>query len=191
MMFIYELTSYPLLEIDVAAWLCLAYITGEQRIPSEEEMLETNKRELLDSMHELSVRYEIDKNFSDAWCAVPSNHWSHDTTSNEYKEYLHEYNSYEIRILARDMKDANYPIQLGDIRNLNKTGLKLLQMLCDDCIGRYTLSKCDRETRKWKTFRDIDPSPFRSLLTDEASTKLKGRWLEIDDDGNPLHHDYA
>mmetsp|Transcript_15855 Transcript_15855/g.29926 ORF Transcript_15855/g.29926 Transcript_15855/m.29926 type:complete len:595 (-) Transcript_15855:654-2438(-) len=188
MMFIYELTSYPLLEIDVAAWLCLAYITGEQPLPSEDEMIKRNRCELLDSMHELSVRYQIDKNFSEAWSALPSDHWSNDTSSNEYKNYLTEYNSYEIRILARDMKDAKYPMQMGDIQNLNNTGLALLQMLCDDCIGRYTLSKCDRETKRWKTFRDIDPSPFRSLLTDVASVPLKDKWLEIDNDGNPMYH---
>jgi Predicted flavoprotein involved in K+ transport len=187
MMFIYEQTSYPLLEIDVAAWLSLAYITGELPIPTEEEMVERNKRELLDSMHELSVRYEIDNNFSAAWCALPSDHWSNDTSCSKYRSYLDEYNSYEIRILARDMKDAKYPLQLGDIHNLNTSGLKLLKMLCDDCIGRYTLSKCDGETKKWKTFRDIDPTPFRSLVTDMASVPLKGKWLEIDDDGNPLH----
>jgi hypothetical protein len=84
------------------------------------------------------------------------------------------------------MKDAKYPLQLGDIDHLNPAGKKLLSMLCDDCMGRYTLAKCDKMTKRWKTFRDVDPAPFRSLLTDVASAPLRGKWLELDDDGNPM-----
>ena len=46
---------YPLLEIDVMAWLCLTFITGERPTPSREEMLDTNNRELIESMPELST----------------------------------------------------------------------------------------------------------------------------------------
>jgi len=51
MMYMYHTSLNPVLELDVMAWLvCLAYITGERPIPSKEEMLETNKREGLESM---------------------------------------------------------------------------------------------------------------------------------------------
>ena len=35
MMFIYEETDYLLLEIDMIAWLCKAYVTGERAIPTK------------------------------------------------------------------------------------------------------------------------------------------------------------
>ena len=54
-MYIYYMIFYPLLEIDVMAWLCLAFITGERPTPSREEMLDTNNRELIESMPELST----------------------------------------------------------------------------------------------------------------------------------------
>jgi len=54
-MYIYYMIFYPLLEIDVMAWLCLTFITGERPTPSREEMLDTNNRELIESMPELST----------------------------------------------------------------------------------------------------------------------------------------
>ena len=185
MMYIYEMTSYPLLEIDVMAWLCLAYITGDKPIPSREEMLEANKRELLESMQELSSRYAIDKEFKEAWDEIPEEHWSNDTSDDRYKEYLCEYDSYELRVLAGYMKEVNYPMSLGDINGLNKMGTKLLEMMWNDSNGHYNLKHCDEGAKKWKTFRDSDSSPFRSLVTGMGSVPLKGKWLEIDDEGNP------
>jgi len=185
MMYIYETTSYPLLDIDVMAWLCLAYITGERPIPSREEMLEANKRELLESMQELSIRSAIDEEFKEALDEIPEEHWSKDTSDDRYEEQENEYDSYQLRVLAGYMKDANYPMSLGDISGLNKMGTKLLKMMWNDSKGRYILEYCDEETKKWKTFRDSDSSPFRSLVTGVGSVPLKGKWLEIDDEGNP------
>ena len=185
MMYIYESASYPLLEIDVMAWLCLAYITGKRPIPSREEMLETNKREILESMQELSIRYKLDEEFKAAWDEVPEEHWSNDTSDDRYEELENEENSYELRVLAGYMKDANYPMSLGDIHGLNKMGAKLLKMMWYESKGRYVLKHCDGETKKWKTFRDSEPSPYRSLVTGMGSVPLKGKWLEIDDEGNP------
>ncbi|GFH58346.1 hypothetical protein CTEN210_14822 [Chaetoceros tenuissimus] len=187
MMFISETTSYPLLDIDVCAWQCLAYITGESIIPTKEEMLKANQRDCLELMHELNERYELDENFKKAWCELPDGHWTKDTSSEEYKQYMLESYSWEIRWLARKMNDAKYPITFGDEKELNKMGVRFLNMMVADCRGRYLLELCDEDTMAWKTFRDIEPSQFCSFLTDMGSTHLKGRWMDIDDEGNVIN----
>ena len=58
-------------------------------------------------------------------------------------------------------------------------------MMSLDCTNKYRLASCDEETKRWKTYRDCDPSPYRSLITGMGSVPLKGKWMEIDDDGNP------
>ena len=186
MMYIYEMTDHNLLDIDVMAWLCLVYITGERPIPSREEMLETNKRELLESMQEVSIRYNLDPEFKAAWGKVPEEHWSNDTSDGRYEELENEASSYHLRVLAGYMKDANYPMSLGDINGLNEMGANLLKMKWYCAKARYDLEHCDEETKKWKTFRDSDASPYRSSLTGMGSVPLKGKWLDIDDEGNPV-----
>jgi hypothetical protein len=186
MMFISDCsTDYPLLEIDVIAWLCLAYITGERAIPTKTQMLEENARELLESMQNYEVRYNIDENFKEAVDEIPEDHWYHDATSEENVLFERENGSYILRVLAGYMRDAKYPLNFGDMDGLNKTGVKLLHMMCNEDKERALLEYCDEDTKQWKTFRDIDPSPYSSLVTGMESVPLKGKWLEIDNDGNP------
>jgi len=83
------------------------------------------------------------------------------------------------------MTEVNYPMSLGDINGLNKMGTKLLEMMWNDSNGRYNLKHCDEGAKKWKTIRDYNSSLFRSLMTGMGSVPLKGKWLEIDDEGNP------
>jgi hypothetical protein len=52
-------------------------------------------------------------------------------------------------------------------------------------MSRAALEYNDEDTKRWKTFRDQDPSIYRSYVTGNGSTALKGKWLEIDDEGNP------
>lgn len=59
-----------LLELDVMAWLCLAYITGEKLVPSKKEMLETNKRGVLESMQYIDTRFAIDA-YEDVMVHIP------------------------------------------------------------------------------------------------------------------------
>jgi thioredoxin reductase len=185
MMFIQENSDYPLLEIDVSAWSCLAYITGENQVPTEKEMQQAVLSDLLHGMDDYYMRYELDENYAKACDAIHEDHWFNDTTCDEYKSHFVQLYSFCIKVVARDMKDAKYPMQFGDINQLNKVGTELVRMMSYDSFGHFDLWNCDDETKCWKTFRDTDPSPFRSLLTGMGSTSLKGKWLEIDDEGNP------
>ena len=182
MMYLHEYGEYPLLEIDIAAWWCLAYITGEKEIPTKDQMLEANRLDLLNAMHEMQDRYEIDENYHEA---VNTRLAKSFHMSPEYIPFMVEWYSHAFRVIARDMVDASYPLQFGNIDQLNETGEKLLHMSVQDNLGRLELSNGDGEDCSWKTFRDRDPSPFSSLITGTKSVSLKGKWLELDDEGNP------
>ena len=83
-----------MLEIDIAAWLFLAYITGEKEIPTKEQMMEANELDLLNCMQDASTRYKMDENYAKARDALPDDHWFYSTLSPEYKEYLFEDTSF-------------------------------------------------------------------------------------------------
>lgn len=188
MMFIFERYEYPLLEIDVSAWMCLAFITGERQIPTKTEMRRGLLSDLLDGMHDPEVRYTLDENYEEAWeSKIPKDHWERQKASDKYKSHLPELREFAIKIMARDMKEANYPIQFGDFHQLNKTGKEMLRMMVHEEFSRYNLVNCDDETKRWVTFRDADPTPYRSFISGMESTSLKGKWLEIDDKGEPHH----
>jgi hypothetical protein len=136
-------------------------------------------------MQDLGQRYLLDEKYRDEINDLPSDRWFHDKSS------LSDLFSYPLRVLARSMRDANYPISFGDIDGLNELGTELLHMRITSSLGHILLENCDEETKQWKTFRDIDPSPFRSLITGMGSVPLKGKWLEIDDEGNPVQGNKA
>lgn len=185
MMYMFRLTVAPLLEIDVMAWLWLSYMTGEMPISSKEEMIEANNSELLESMQYIDTRVLIDEAYEEAMDYIPFDHWAYNLASDRYEEYIQESYSYQLRLIVRDMKDANYPISLGDMNGLNELGKELMRMGTTDARTHQLLQDCDEDAKKWKTFRDSDPSPFRSILTGMGSVPLKGKWLEIDNEGNP------
>jgi hypothetical protein len=187
MMYLTHVSQSILLELDVMAWLFLAYITGERSVPSREEMLETNMRELLESMHYTNQRAAIDKSYSDAINQIPIEHLpSHDLKSVAYQDSVRDGFSYEVKVLARIMNEAKYPIRFGDENKLNTMGTELLRMMAVDDYSRVLLQECDEETHKWKTYRDSDPTHCRSFITGIGSIPLKGKWLDINDNGNPI-----
>ena len=59
-----------------------------------------------------------------------------------------------------------------------------MKMDVQEEINNDYLDRSKDTDKIWKTFRDADPSHFRSFVSGVESTPLKGRWLEIDDDGN-------
>ena len=184
MMFLYEVSPYPLLELDIAARTLLLYITGEKTIPPMEEMIASNRRELLESMQESHIRYVMDKNYRKA--VASSAVWTRDEgqVTALIKDEIVEACDCMTRFLARDMNDGNYPLQVGDFYALDETGLKLSRMMVASGYARVDLWESDDDTKEWKTLRDLDPTPFASLFTGMGSVPLKGKWIEVDNDGN-------
>lgn len=184
MMYIFEYSDYPLMEIDVAAWLCLSYICGDIAVPSMKEMRKENRELILEEMQGM-YRYYLDSNYSNACSKIPKHHWYHDKCSEGYKTYLREWGDFVIKHLARDQRDSGYPYNFGHNKKLNESGEKLLDLYVVDCLSRYELRE-DGKDSKWRTFRDVNPSQFKSLFTGTAAVNLKGKWLEVDNDGNKM-----
>ena len=182
MMFLYESTSYPLLEIDVASWLCLTYVCGEVKLPTADEMEKHNCKQRLDEMSVPYLRYYKDKNYYAALNNMPEDHWWSKYTSREYKNYSKEYTRYELQMLARDMQDAGYPAGFGSYEKLSERGEMIVDMTCEDSQGRYRLTSGDPDS-SWRTFRDCDPSPFKSIYTGTGSVPLQGKWMDLDNHG--------
>jgi hypothetical protein len=126
----------------------------------------------------------IDENYIKANESIPESHWSNNYENEEYNKYYSAMSSLLLRFLARDMKDGNYPFQIGDINGLNKTGLTMIYQELLSMRSHSALEFEDEETQRWKTFRDVDPSNFTSYFTGMESIPFKGKWLELDDEGN-------
>eukprot|EP00957_Ditylum_brightwellii_P176048 13405042-Ditylum_brightwellii.AAC.1 len=47
-------------DIDVSAWLCLSYITGDAKLPSAEEMQRRNKLDMLVELDGFNARNDCD-----------------------------------------------------------------------------------------------------------------------------------
>jgi hypothetical protein len=39
------------------------------------------------------------------------------------------------------------------------------------------------ENMEWRTFRDMDPLGFSSLITGTKAVPLPGRWMDLDEEG--------
>ena len=103
----------------------------------------------------------------EAWDALPDDHWT-----NANKGHL----CFNSNPTSQGWYRVTSPLRLGNIDALNKT---------DGSFGQYKLKKCDEDTKRWKSFRDMDPSPLSWFITGTKSVALRGGLLEIDDEGNP------
>lgn len=190
MMFMFEVSTHPLLELDITARRLLAFIIGDQPIPTKEEMIESNRQDIRHSMDVASIRLTIDSNYELAEENALSNSWIQNETAavNLNSELVQKYVvgelTYENAFLAREMQETNYPLQFGTIDDLDETGMHLTRMIIIQELARLDLGVRQGIDRPWMTYRDMDPSNFTSILTGMRSSRLKGKWIEIDDDGN-------
>jgi hypothetical protein len=203
MMFMYEDTDYPLLEIDLKAHMFLNFIMEPQKyLPSQTEMLLNNSRSFVDSFDYYAVRYETDPNYRAACKQIPSNTWYHNQLSRQCRALERETAIYDFLVLARDMAESNYPLQIGKCTSeicddydrkvpkltnisdyeLNETGNLMLDMSVASSYTRYEGYKFPKYERSWRTFRDA-PVRSQSIYTGTAAVPLAGKWLELNDEG--------
>uniref|UniRef100_A0A7S2SGE8 Uncharacterized protein n=1 Tax=Eucampia antarctica TaxID=49252 RepID=A0A7S2SGE8_9STRA len=183
MMFMFETSSHPLLDIDILAWCLLAYVCGDVTLPTFEKMEEEQMAQRLEKMDISDYRYSSDKNYAAACDNIHKDHWIHEYSSDNYLLYEQETIVYEHLILARRMIIGNYPLKFGTKDKLNVVGEKSVKMCTDEGAARYRLNPDDPDS-SWKTFRDQDPTSFQSLITGTIAAPLKGHWMDLDDDGN-------
>jgi hypothetical protein len=84
--------------------------------------------------------------------------------------------------MARTLRDAKYPVDLGDYQALNEKGQHLYNFQKWSCEHRSKLDPNNPEENYWKTFRDVDNSDqFFSIFTGTKAVPLKQRWMDIDE----------
>lgn len=210
--FLHETNYTPLLSIDVNAWVCLSYIMNKKTIPSKEVIWEQNKMKLLELMHEVTYRAEMDDNFIASYTSLSSSSKLEDARSKEYIQLLREFSNFETISMIESMNDGNYlgiGSLFGEKGNLSSMGLQFSEMLVYSNLMRPILKFENEDEQLWKTFRDYDPKFFKSYITGMKSGKypicgglrfvllilylprclnfvvpLKGRWLDLDDKGD-------
>jgi len=183
MMYLFgEDSDHPILAVDAIAWLFVDICTGRFSLPPPVEQRRLNKEQALKEMATYPmIRFEMDSNFYNhvvsTWEQLPE-----DEQTELWSSYYDDMARYDRRIYAQVMRDGRYPLDIGTIDVLNDTGEQLFRMDSLSYEHRRTLDKKDKDTRKWRTFRDIqDASEFRSVFTGTMAVPLKKKWIEIDD----------
>jgi hypothetical protein len=179
--YLYERQENPLIEIDVRAWYFAAVITGDITLPSDAKMVQEIRSNLDRAMNIPMRRWEIDPAYVsriDSLEEEDEDHWffGDDFDDPRYVASREEDVELFIKILADEMKIASYPTQLGSMDELNEKGQLLLKMSMLHVLERKRLKKIS-----WRTYRDIDPTGFKSLHTGTEAVPLKAHWLDIDD----------
>jgi hypothetical protein len=191
MMYVHWRTVFFLSEIDATAWALAAYVSGETVLPTAEEMETRNYLEKLDELHTPWHRYHIDFEYAEATMPLygDAEHWLN-TPKNltaGYGDYLREYISHALKLIARDQVAGGHGGDWGSYDKLSVRGEKLVDQLVQEYYGSRMFPIIEEET-EWRTFRDIDPTPYESIYTGIKAAPLKGHWMDLGDDGNLLPH---
>jgi thioredoxin reductase len=178
MMFVRERCDVPLFDLDVQTWLLLAHIT-ENNLPSIKEMNEWNREQFAKEMDTVMLRYHLDMNYKEKWWNVDDDHWSYNHFDDRSMQNYQQYYDLQYRILARDMTDAKYPLNIGTYEQLNDTGEALVKFNIESSYNRYKLDE-ESSDAKWRTFRDADVADFYcSVFTGTRGVQLKCHWLDL------------
>ncbi|GFH61763.1 hypothetical protein CTEN210_18239 [Chaetoceros tenuissimus] len=190
MFFLHETSEeFPLLSIDINAWEILAYIMNEKTIPSKEDIWKQNELKMLGLMHEVTYRVDMDDNFIASYNSLPNSSSLYHANSKEYTQLMREYAVFETDSIIESMHAGNYlgiGSLFGEKGNLSSMGLQFSEMVVHSLLFRPLLQYEKEEQKLWKTFRDYDSKFFKSYVTGMESVPLKGRWLDLDDKGNPI-----
>jgi hypothetical protein len=178
MMFVKERMDVPLIDLDVQTWLLLMHITRDN-LPSIDEMNRFNREQFSREMDVVMLRYQLDMNYKQRWWNVSDNHWTYDHFDERSIQFYKQYYRLQYQILARDMIDSNYPLNIGTYGELNEKGEALVKFNIDSSYARYNLDG-ESPDAEWRTFRDCDPSKCYSIFSGTKAVPLKCHWLDLD-----------
>ena len=185
MMLITQFGSAPLFEIDVYAWLCLGYITGDVEIPSYEEMARRNIEQLHAEMDVHNLRCNMDEQYYQAVYELEigqSDHFLNDYQDPRVLSFDKEEEHFHLRCIARDARNGGYPDDIGGFDELNEKGKELLKVHIASEMHRLALPKKGAAGAEWMTFRDGDTSGLASIHTGLKAAPLRKPWLELSDE---------
>lgn len=179
-----ERLDAPLLDLDVQAWLLLAHITDDLVLPSVKEMKQFNLQALMDELQDPYIRLEIDMNYEKRYDEViwdDDEHWENQFGSKKRREMEKKHCDLQYRVVARDMVDAKYPLNIGTYEKLNEKGNALVEF---EVITSFDGPQVDlvegSKDSSWKTFRDCDCKKIYSIMTGTAAMPLKRHWLDLE-----------
>jgi hypothetical protein len=182
MMHIMDISSeYPLLKLEADAWLCLAFCTGDMKLPPLEVIDQHISSQMLEEMNVAFLRWSVDPNYFKALFDLGDDHWADDPSDPRTIHLNTEYLAYYVGLIARDLRDANYPVDFGTYGQLTELGEKLVQLGLARVAAMHTDDDADAD---WKTFRDTDPEKFFSIYTGKKSAALPKPWLELTSEDN-------
>jgi hypothetical protein len=130
-------------------------------------------------MDVVMLRYQLDMNYKQRWWNVSDNHWTYDHFDERSIQFYKQYYRLQYQILARDMIDSNYPLNIGTYGELNEKGEALVKFNIDSSYARYNLDG-ESPDAEWRTFRDCDPSNCYSIFSGTKAVPLKCHWLDLD-----------
>jgi hypothetical protein len=186
MMYIMDINSeYPLLHLEAEAWTCLAFCTGDLELPPKEVIDEEMKTQMLEEMNIAYLRWSVDRNYFEAMFDLGDEHWSDNYDDPRTIQINEEYLGYYIGLIARNLRDSKYPVDLGTFSNLSELGEKLVQLGMHNLMFRHLLDP-ESDESTWRTYRDANPQPLRSIYTGQESVALPKPWLELKDGKDAL-----
>lgn len=180
----------PLLALDVQANYAIKLLTGQRKMPTLEKMKAENQQQALMEMEMPMVRYWMDTHYYNAiqkWLEATTRkvHYLDDQGNcctryeypKEWNEAYRQTSQWELFLLARLMEESDYPLQLGNLHQLNENGEQFMAINWG-CRNYATCSKTGT------TFRDVSAdqcNSIQSILTGAKPAPLNGRWLDMDD----------
>mmetsp|Transcript_31180 Transcript_31180/g.47171 ORF Transcript_31180/g.47171 Transcript_31180/m.47171 type:complete len:623 (-) Transcript_31180:235-2103(-) len=187
MMYIMDINSeYPLLHLESEAWMCLAFCMGDTQFPAAEVVENEMQKQMLEEMNIAYLRWSIDPNYFEALDDLDDDHWTDDYTDTRTIEMNEEYLGYYVGLIARNLKEAKYPVDFGTYGDLNDLGKRLVKLGLENIKLRHLLDPSEEEA-EWKTFRDANPTGLSSIYTGEIPSALPKPWMELKGDESVIN----
>merc|ERR1712050_145792 len=127
--------------------------------PTTQEMQKANQKQLEAEMQIPWLLASLDPVYQDEINEFDDQHWVNNPSDERVLILNQITNDLVVRRLARDMKDAKYPLNLGDWKSLNKDGKKVL-----DIITAVENARSKRRSNSNSTYRDSHLKESLSLL---------------------------
>ena len=128
-----------------------------------------------------NLRWSVDPNYFEAMFDLGENHWSDDYNDPRTIEINEEFLAYYVGLIARNLREAKYPVDFGTYGELNELGQKLVKLGLENVKMRHLLDP-ESSDASWKTFRDVDPQMLQSIYTGQRAAPLPQAWLELKPD---------
>merc|ERR1719491_2139648 len=186
MMYIREFGEFPLMSIEVHAWMIARIVTNQMALPSKKEMKGDGLRSVLECLQHPTMRYFMDWKYQNAIDdAIEKDEDLEDACEELWEESIESHVLLECRYLGEIMNRYRYPVShlCPDGKTFSEYHKAI--MVADDADSRWSLSELTYNTAHekdgWRSFRDT-PSIEDSIsyFTGIRAKMLPKPWFELD-----------